>query len=174
MQLDQVLSTLKSGTRADLKLLLHGLWHGPRRRARGLHRVIPLMEPAFLRTAVGAQACRASTPATCPASSRQRREGAAALDVAAQQLPRLVTASTARSRRWPQRRQALGASVTRARRVVGHAPAAFTALDNLFPTARAFVREARPGIRELPATLRLGNPVLDQAARLIAPVSCRR
>jgi hypothetical protein len=67
------------------------------------------------------------------------------------------------------RRQALGESVTRLDSLLGHAPAAFTALNDLFPSARAFVREARPGIRELPQTLRLANPVLDQAAKLISP-----
>jgi ABC-type transporter Mla subunit MlaD len=67
------------------------------------------------------------------------------------------------------RRQALGESVTRLDALLTHAPAALTALDRLFPVARAVVREARPGIRAAPATLRLANPVLDQAGALIAP-----
>jgi hypothetical protein len=67
------------------------------------------------------------------------------------------------------RRAALGETVVRLDSLMTDAPAAFSALNDLFPTARAFVREARPGIRALPATLRLGLPLLDQAAALISP-----
>jgi ABC-type transporter Mla subunit MlaD len=168
VQLDQVLSTLKAGTRADLKLLLKGLGTGLG-DGRALHRVIPLMEPAFLRTAVGAQAFQGQNHGDLSGFIDSGEKVSRALASRRQQLPVLVAALDRTLTTLAVRRQALGTTVTRLDSLVAHAPAAFTALNNLFPTARAFVREARPGIRELPATLRLANPVLDQAARLIAP-----
>jgi hypothetical protein len=67
------------------------------------------------------------------------------------------------------KRRALGETVAGLDRLMTDAPSAFAALNGLFPTARAFVREARPGIRVAPATLRLGIPLLDQAGLLLRP-----
>jgi ABC-type transporter Mla subunit MlaD len=168
VQLDQVLSTLTAGTRGDLKLLLRGLGSGLG-DGRALHRVIPLMPPAFLRTAIVAQALQGENPGDLAGFVASGETTARALASRRQQLPVLVSALDRTLTTLAVRRRALGESVARLDSLAGHAPAAFDALNALFPTARAFVREARPGVRALPATLRLANPLLDQAARLIAP-----
>jgi phospholipid/cholesterol/gamma-HCH transport system substrate-binding protein len=168
VQLDQVLSALNAGTRQDLKLLLHGLAEGVG-DGRALHRVIPLMPPAFLRTAVVAQALQGETPGDLAGFVASAEKTTRALASRRRQLPVLVTALDRTLTTLAERRRALGESVARLDTVMRRAPAAFAALNELFPTARAFVREARPGIRATPATLRLANPLLDQAARLIAP-----
>jgi virulence factor Mce-like protein len=168
VQLDQVLTTLKAGTRADLQLFLHGLGQGFRDGAT-LHRVIPLMEPAFLRTAVSAQAMQGEQPGDLGGFVSSAERVTRALASRRQQLPELVTALDSTLTTLAVRRQALGDTVTGLDRLMGDAPPAFDAMNALFPTARAFVREARPGIRAAPATLRLGLPVLDQAALLIGP-----
>jgi virulence factor Mce-like protein len=168
VQLDQVLTTLKAGARGDLKLLLKGLGEGLG-DGRALHRVIPLMAPAFLRTAITADAAQGENPHDLSGFIDSGEKVSAALASRRRQLPQLVTDLDRTLAVLAARRQALGDSVTRFDSLLGHAPAAFSALNDLFPTARAFVREARPGIRELPQTLRLANPLLDQAAKLIAP-----
>jgi virulence factor Mce-like protein len=168
VQLDQILSTLKAGTRSDLKLLLKGLGTGLG-DGRALHRVIPLMAPAFLRTAIAADAFQGENPGDLPGFIHSGEQVSAALASRRRQLPQLVSDLDTTLGVLAARRQALGDSVTRLDSLLTHAPAAFTALNDLFPTARAFVREARPGIRELPQTLRLANPLLDQAAKLISP-----
>jgi ABC-type transporter Mla subunit MlaD len=76
-------------------------------------------------------------------------------------LDRTLTTLGARSAR-------VADSVSGLNDVVTQAPPAFAALNNLFPTARAFVREARPGIRAAPQTLRLANPLLVQLNGLIS------
>lgn len=167
VQLDQVLTTLKTGTRADLKLLLHGLGEGFR-DGRALRRVIPLMEPAFLRTAITAQALQGEHPGDLSGFVSSAEKTAAALSSRRQQLPVLVAALDRTLTTLAVRRTQLGATVTGLDRLIADAPPAFAALNGLFPTARAFVREARPGIRVAPATLRLGIPVLNQAAKLLA------
>lgn len=170
VQLDQVLSALQSGTRADLKLFLHGLSQSVSGGgAEALRTTIPLMQPAFLRTAVAAQALRGQAPGDLAGFIADGERTARALASRSRQLPELVSALDTTLTTLALRRRALGESVTLLDAAFTHAPATFTALNGLFPTARAVVREARPGIRELPATLRLANPVLDQAGRLIGP-----
>jgi phospholipid/cholesterol/gamma-HCH transport system substrate-binding protein len=170
VQLDQVLSVLRSGTRADLKLLLRGLSGGLEHGgARAFRRVVPLLRPALLKTAIAAQALHGETPGDLAGFVRSGERVARALASRKQQLPVLVSALDRTLTTLAVRRRALGESVARLDTLLGHAPATFAALNGLFPTARAFVRETRPGLRVAPATLRLANPLLDQAARLIAP-----
>jgi virulence factor Mce-like protein len=169
VQLDQILSTLRAGTRADLKLFVHGLSKGlDGGGSQAFHRTVPLLEPAFLHSAATAQALQGQQPGDLSGFIADGERTMRALDSRRAQLPRLVTGLDRTLTTLAVRRQALGESVSRLDAVMGHAPATFVALDALFPTARAFVREARPGIRELPATLRLANPLLIQAAGLIS------
>ena len=42
-------------------------------------------------------------------------------------------------------------------------------INTAFPPLRAFARELTPGVQELPATIRAGNPWLTQANRLLSP-----
>jgi virulence factor Mce-like protein len=168
VQLDQILTALKSGTRGDLKLLLHGLGEGFR-DGPSLHRLIPLMAPAFLRTAITAQALQGERPGDLSGFVSSAEKVTRALASRRRQLPQLVGALDRTLTTLAVKRAALGETVTGLDRLTTHAPAAFAALNGLFPTARAFVREARPGIRAAPATLRLGIPLLDQAAKLLRP-----
>ena len=167
VQLDQILSSLKSSSRSDLKLLLRGLGRGFG-DGRPLHRVIPLMEPAFLRTAIGAQAFQGQRPGDLSGFIASAEKTTRALDSRKQQLPELVDALDRTLTTLAVRRRALGETVSGLDTLMTDAPSAFAALNRLFPTARAFVREARPGIRVAPATLRLGLPLLDQAGRLLS------
>ena len=170
VQLDQVLSVLRTGTRADLKLLLRGLSAGLEHGgARAFHRVVPLLKPALLQTAIAAQAMHGETPGDLAGFVHSGERVARALASRRQQLPVLVSALDRTLTTLAVRRRALGESVVRLDSLLTHAPSAFAALNGLFPTARAFVRDTRPGLRVAPATLRLGNPVLEQAGRLIAP-----
>jgi phospholipid/cholesterol/gamma-HCH transport system substrate-binding protein len=168
VQLDQVLDTLKTGTRDDLKLFLHGAGTGLG-DGRALHRVIPLMAPAFLRTAIASEAFQGQNHGDLSGFIASGEKVSGALASRRRQLPALVTDLDRTLTVLADRRAALGETVTRLDALMTDAPPAFSALNDLFPTARAFVREARPGIRALPATLRLGLPLLDQAAALISP-----
>jgi hypothetical protein len=46
---------------------------------------------------------------------------------------------------------------------------AFTALNEAFPSVRAFAREILPGVRETPATIRAAFPWIDQARPWVSP-----
>jgi virulence factor Mce-like protein len=169
VQLDQVLSTLRHGTRADLKLFLRGLSRAfDEGGAEALNRTVPLMEPTFLRVAVTAQALHGESPGDLSGFISSGERVARALATQRRQLPRLVADLDTTLTTLAVRRRGLGEAVTRLDSLVAHAPPAFDALNALFPVARTVAREARPGIRELPETLWLANPLLTEAGRLIS------
>jgi virulence factor Mce-like protein len=170
VQLDQVLGTLRAGTRADLQSFVHGLSKAvDEGGAEALHRTIPFIRPAMLRTAVAAESVHGQRSGDLAGAISDGERTVRALASRQRDLPVLVTALNRTLTTLAVRRGALGDSLTGLDRLIGDAPATFAALNHLFPTARAAVREARPGIRAAPETLRLALPVLDQASALIAP-----
>src|SRR3712207_4331775 len=63
VQLDQVLATLRVATRHDLQQLLNGLSESLAHGGAGhLRRLVPLLHPAFLETAVATQALHGQRP----------------------------------------------------------------------------------------------------------------
>jgi virulence factor Mce-like protein len=170
VQLDQVLATLDTSTRADLQHFLHGLAQAlAKGGAAHFHRLVPLLQPAFLETAVATQALHGRRPGDLAGFIKQGERTARALASRRSELPRLVGAMDVTLTTLAERRAALGQSVSGLNDVAGHAPATFAALNRLFPTLRAVAIEARPGLRAAPETLHLANPLLAQAQALLAP-----
>src|SRR5207248_226687 len=75
------------------------------------------------------------------------------------ELADLVTGLDRTAEALAARRLALEASVPEFAGVLREALPTFIELNELFPTARAFAREVRPGLREAPATLRLASAI---------------
>jgi ABC-type transporter Mla subunit MlaD len=170
VQLDQVLTSLGASTRTDLQRFVHALSKAADEGgAEHFHRLVPLLEPALLRTAVATQALRGEQTGDLAGFVRGGERTARALASRSQQLPRLVGALDTTLTTLAERRAALGQSLVKLNDIAGHAPATFSALDHLFPTLRAFSIEARPALRAAPATLRLADPLLVQAGALVAP-----
>jgi virulence factor Mce-like protein len=170
VQLDQVLTSLQSSTRQNLRSLVtalsQSLDHGG---AQSLHRLVPNMSPALIDTAVTAQALHGQQRGDLAGFIADGERTARALSGHDAQLADLITGLDRTLTTLAQRRGAVAGSVSGLNDVVGTAPGTFAALNSLFPTARAFVREARPGIRAAPATLRLANPLLVQVNGLVGP-----
>jgi phospholipid/cholesterol/gamma-HCH transport system substrate-binding protein len=170
VQLDQVLTALGTDTRKDLQTFLHVLSKSiDEGGAEHFHRLVPLLEPALLRTAVATEALRGEGPGDLAGFVQDGERTARALASRRQQLPRLVGALDTTLTTLAERRTAVGQSLEKLDDIAGHAPATFAALDRLFPTLRGFSIEARPALRDLPATLRLADPLLVQARALVAP-----
>ncbi len=169
VQLDQVLTALGASTRTDLQRFLHALSKSvDEGGAEHFHRLVPLLEPALLRTAVATQALHGERPGDLAGFVRDGERTARALDSRSPQLPRLVSALDTTLTTLAQRRAALGQSLVKLDDIAGHAPATFATLDRLFPTLRAFSIEARPALRAAPATLALADPLLVQARGLVS------
>jgi hypothetical protein len=137
--------------------------------AQHFRRLVPLLEPALLRTAVATQALQGRRPGDVAGFVRDGERTARALSSRSQQLPRLVSALDTTLTTLAQRRAAVGQSLVKLNDIAGHAPATFAALNRLFPTLRAFSIEARPALHALPATLALADPLLVQARGLVSP-----
>jgi phospholipid/cholesterol/gamma-HCH transport system substrate-binding protein len=169
VQLDQVLTALNADTRKDLVMFLHGFSQlVDKGGAKRLNRLVPLMEPALLDTAVTTQALHGRRPGDLAGFIGGGEQTARALASRRAELPRLVGALDTTLTTLAQRRAEVGDSLVALDSVVGHAPATFAALNHLFPTLRAAAIEARPGLRAAPATLNLANPLLEQAGGLIS------
>jgi ABC-type transporter Mla subunit MlaD len=170
VQLDQVLTALKAGTRNDLKRFLNGLSQAvDKGGAKSFRRLVPLMEPALLETAVATEALRGRRPGDVRGLIADGERTARALASRRDRLPRLVAGLDTTLTTLAERRAAVGESLAGLERLSREAPVTFAALDRLYPTLRAVSIEARPGLRAAPETLGLANPLLVQARALVSP-----
>jgi phospholipid/cholesterol/gamma-HCH transport system substrate-binding protein len=170
VQLDQILSTLTRSSRDELASVVRELGDAlDRGGARGLHDSLPYWGPAFARGAQAMEALRGEQRHDLSRTIAAGETVARALSDRDDELADAVTGLARTTTAFASRREALARSIPELDALVREAGPAFEALNGLFPTARAFVAEARPGLREAPATLRLANPLLAQLQGLLAP-----
>jgi phospholipid/cholesterol/gamma-HCH transport system substrate-binding protein len=171
VQLDQVLDSLKRGTRENLTKVVHELAVAlDRGGARALHQSIGEWAPAFREGAIAAEAVRGRGEHDLSGFIADSERVTRALASRQTQLADLVTGLARTTSALASRRAQLEASLPELAGTVREAGPAFVALNGLFPTARAFAREVRPGLRTAPATLRLANALLAQLQGLLSPV----
>jgi phospholipid/cholesterol/gamma-HCH transport system substrate-binding protein len=170
VQLDQLLDSLQRGTRENLTKVVHelavALDHGG---ARALERSIAEWGPTFTQGAIAAEAFRGRARHDLSGLVADADRTTRALAGRQRQLADLVTGLARTAAAFASQRAALEASLPELAATLREAEPTFVALNGLFPTARAFAREIRPGLREAPATLRLANPLLAQLQGILAP-----
>src|SRR5439155_10777104 len=149
VQLDQVLDVRQHGTRANLISVVHelalALDHGG---SRALSQNVKEWAPAFREGAIAAEAARGSGPHDLSLLIADAERSARALAPDHAELADLVTGLDRTAEALAARRLALEASVPEFAGVLREALPTFIELNELFPTARAFAREVRPGLRE--------------------------
>ena len=169
VQLDQILSTLQTDTRANLKLLLKGLGEGfADGGAQSLNKAWEPADEAFTQGAIAAEAFRGTRDENLSELFEAGGDVAAAL-VRGRRLPTLIEGLNRSARALASRRAQLSASLPELDRLLEEADPALDAFNAAFPPTRALVRDARPGVQAAPLTLELAIPVLEQARRLVAP-----
>jgi hypothetical protein len=175
VQLDQILSSLRSANRKDLLNVLgelgDSLDHGG---AEALNASLPDWGPTFARGAQAMEALRGQRPDDLSGAIAESQTVTTALADRREDLADALTGLAQTSGALAARREELARSIPEFDRLVTEASPTFASLNGLFPTARAFVAEARPGIREAPATLRLANPLLTQLQGLLSPAELPR
>ena len=172
VQLDQVLTTLQGDVRADLQTLPRPVRQRARqvRRRRGLPRALPDLgagrastRPRSTRRVLGTQPGDLS--GVINGLDRVVRGPRPQRGRAAETWSPTSGSSRARSRpRTSRSARRSRSSRTRSRR---RSPA-FANLNAAFPPLRAFAREALPGVRSTPATLRAATPFIDQVRALVS------
>jgi phospholipid/cholesterol/gamma-HCH transport system substrate-binding protein len=186
VQLDEVLTSLQSDSREDLKALLGGLDTALNSEptdaedaassplARGqtaaesfndAYDDIPDAErssaqvfEALLGTEPGRDVARLIRGTANTADELSRYEN---------QLKDLITNLNVTTAAFASESTNLRASIRELAPTLTNANAAFASLNEAFPPTRAFAREIRPGVRETPATIEAAFPWIEQTRKLV-------
>jgi virulence factor Mce-like protein len=170
VQLDQVLTTLQSDVRQDLRTLLDELGgslvtHGGAAGLRTLYRTSP---GAFRSTARVADALLGTEPHDLSGAIRNLDRVLAALDRRAPQLQSLVTRTRVVTGALAAEAAALERAVAELPATIDAAQPVLAALNASFPQVRAFAREALPGVAVLPPAIDAATPLLHQVRGLVS------
>lgn len=186
VQLDRVLSDLPADTRRDLRTVLQGFGRAyggdPGRPAPGedpdtrgqtagqsVHDALLDIPQALLGTARTTDALvgmRRGDLARAISGQADIAEGLAADD---RRLKDLIGSFNTTMGAFADRAPDLRATLRVLPRVLRHGERTFAALDAAFPPTRAFARELRPSLRELPATIAASRPWIAQNRLLLRP-----
>jgi phospholipid/cholesterol/gamma-HCH transport system substrate-binding protein len=187
VQLDQVLTSLQSDSRDDLKAILDGLNTAfnakptaadnaeadPATRgktgAQAFNDALDDIPEGERSTAIVLQALLGTEPdrdlarlirgTAATANALDRNEGA---------LQGLITNFNDTMATFAGESDNLRASIRLLGPTLSNANAAFTSLNNAFPPTRAFAKEILPGVRETPATIDASFPWIDQTRKLVS------
>jgi phospholipid/cholesterol/gamma-HCH transport system substrate-binding protein len=187
VQLDEVLTSLQSDSREDLKALLDGLNTAFNSQptaaddaaadpsARGQtasqsfndalddipagERSTAIVLQALLGTEPNRDVARLIRGTAATANELDRYEGS---------LKDLITNFNDTMATFAGESDNLRTSIRLLGPTLQNANAAFTSLNNAFPPTRAFAREILPGVKETPATIDAAFPWIDQTRKLVS------
>jgi hypothetical protein len=175
VQLDEVLTSLQSDSREDLKALLDGLNAAFNTKVRGKtasqsfndalddipegERSTAVVLQALLGTEPHRDVARLIRGTAATANALDRNEGA---------LKDLITNFNDTMATFAGEADNLRTTVRLLGPTLQNANAAFTSLNNAFPPTRAFAKEILPGVRETPATIDASFPWIEQTRKLVS------
>jgi phospholipid/cholesterol/gamma-HCH transport system substrate-binding protein len=175
VQLDQVLTSLQSDSRDDLKAVLNGLstalndTSGGESAAQSFNRAYDSIPAAESSTAQVLEALRGTQPGldverlirgtAATADQLDRNEG---------QLQGLITNLNATMATFAGESTNLRASIRELAPTLASANSAFNSLNAAFPPTRAFAREILPGVRETAPTIDASFPWIAQTRKLVS------
>ncbi len=186
VQLDEVLTALQSPQRQDLRDLLEGfgtaLSHKPTAAedltqdpdvqglsaAEALNKTFDFGAAAAKNTAIVNQAFLGTGPHDLSGLLRATNRVFASLARAEQPLKDLITNFNTTTQALADESQNLSETVRLLAPTLTTARSSLLHLNNALPFLRTFAIELRPGVAELPATIRAANPWLDQTKPLLS------
>ena len=168
VHLGEVLTTLQSDTREDLKTFLDEYSKAlDGKGAAGFRESAKYWEEAYRNGAISSEATLGEDPDHDIARVlRGGQRTAAALARNEQALKGLVTNLATTAAAFARESAALEASVPALRELLDVAYPALHSINDALPSARAFAQAALPGVRSSEPVLRDGTPFLRQAAAL--------
>jgi ABC-type transporter Mla subunit MlaD len=175
VRIDEVLTTLQSDVRQDLRVFLDQfgnalLKHGG---AQGLREYAATSAPAGEFTSQVNQAVLGTEPGDLGGMIRGLDRVVAGLGRNELALQDLVTNFRVVSGSFAAEDAALGQAIERLPAVLRAADPAFAELNEAFPPLRALAREALPGVRSTPETLRAAIPFVTQIRALVSRAELR-
>ncbi len=176
VQLDQVLTTLQGDVRTDLQMFLDQLGNALIKYggAEGFRELYRTSAPAGKYTSQVNQAVLGTEPGDLTGLIRGLDRVVRGLGRNEQTLQNLVTNFRVFSGSFAAEDVALGQAIEELPNTLEAAGPAFTNLNASFPALRAFAREALPGVRSTPETLRAATPFVAQIRALVSRARAAR
>ncbi|MEA2480054.1 MAG: phospholipid/cholesterol/gamma-HCH transport system substrate-binding protein [Thermoleophilaceae bacterium] len=177
VQFGQILTALQSDTRTDLKTFLreystNALGNGGKKGqptgAQYYNQSLNYAPDAFKNSSLANDATLGEHPGDLQRVIRSQQKVFHALSTHPESLKGLVTNLNKTAEALSSDESALAATVPALRDVVVRGRPALASLDSALPTLRAFARDALPGTRSSPATLRASRPLINQLRLLVS------
>ncbi len=186
VQLDRVLSDLPADTRRDLRTVLQGVGaayggapgaatpgEDPATRGetagQSINDALEDLPQALLGAARTTDALTGMRQGDLARVVRGQADIADGLAADADQLKALIGSFDTTVGAFADRSGDLRSTLRVLPRVLRHGQRTFAALDAAFPSTRAFARELRPSLTELPATIAAAGPWIRQNRLLLGP-----
>jgi virulence factor Mce-like protein len=174
VQLDQVLTSLQSDTRADLKTLLHEYATAlDGNGAKGFNRSIPYWKPAYKNSAIVSAAMLGTQEHDLSGYIKNAGATAAALDRNGETLKALVTDFRVTAGAFAREQDNLRAALGELPNTLHAAMPALASLNRAFPPVRVLARELLPGVRSSVPAIDASLPFLAQLRALVSKPELR-
>jgi virulence factor Mce-like protein len=175
VQLGDLLTSLQSDTRSDLKTLIHeyaqkGLGNGG---AQAYNKALDSATPAFRDSAIANDATLGQRPHDLSNLLRGQQRLFSELNTSPATLQDLVTSLNVTFAAFARQDSALRATIPALRDVLTVGRPALVSLDSALPPLRAFAREALPGTISSGPTIDASLPFVRQARLLVRPQELR-
>lgn len=169
VQLDEVLSALRSDSRADLQATIRNLATAfDEGGAEAVNRGFRSWEGAFTGTATVAQAARGERPGDLTRFVQAQERVSGALAARDRDLADLVTNFATTVTALADSREALGSSLRALDRTLTTAGPALTEIRGALPPLRTFASALRPALRRAPGAVRDALPFVRGTSALLA------
>jgi phospholipid/cholesterol/gamma-HCH transport system substrate-binding protein len=174
VQIDQVLGTLQTDTRKDLKRLLYELSTGlGGQGGAGFNRSIPYWKNAYERGAIASDASLGLVEHDLSGYIKNAGATAEALDRNDVQLKSLITDFNTTARAFAINDTDLSDAIAELPRTLRAGRPALTSLNAAFPPLRRFIRDFRPGVRSSGPALEASIPFVQQLRLAVQPSELR-
>jgi phospholipid/cholesterol/gamma-HCH transport system substrate-binding protein len=169
VQFDQLLTSLQSDTREDLKTLLDEYGKAlDKGGAEAFNRSIPHWKAAYRDTAIVSEASLGETEHDLSGYVKNAGATAQALDRNPEQLKSLITDFNTTAAAFAREQDNLRAAIAELPRTLDAAQPALASLNASFPPLRAFIADIRPGVRSSEAALDASIPLVRQLRGLVS------
>jgi phospholipid/cholesterol/gamma-HCH transport system substrate-binding protein len=169
VQFDQLLTSLQSDTREDLKTLLDEYGKAlDKGGAEAFNRSIPYWKGAYRDTAIANEAMLGETEHDLSGYIENAGATAAALDRNPAQLKSLITDFNVTAAALAREQGNLRTAIAELPRTLDAAMPALDALNASFPPLRAFTADIRPGVQSSEAALDASIPLVRELRGLVS------
>jgi phospholipid/cholesterol/gamma-HCH transport system substrate-binding protein len=174
VQLDQILTSLQTDTREDLKTLLREYSAGLKGKgAKGFNDSIKYWTPAYRDSAIVSEAALGEKEHDLSGYIDRGGVVAGALDRNREQLKDLITNFRVTAGAFARENGNLEAAIAELPRTLRVAQPALAALNRSFPGLRGFAHDIRPGIENSEETIDVTLPLLKQLRGLVSQPELR-